>query len=97
MEKEIEVLEKIRDYCRNRVDCKQCKYGNIFKHGCAVGCPILWKLEIIKKEAEKNLFSDQVGNLTLRGLHKLAEFDVQLFQVLEAGHIFILAKPADPD
>ena len=58
MEKEIEVLEKIRDYCRNRVDCKQCKYGNIFKHGCAVGCPILWKLEIIKKEAEKNLLSD---------------------------------------
>ena len=33
-------------------------------------------------------------NLTLRGLHKLAEFDVQLFRVLEAGHIFILAKPA---
>ena len=49
------------------------------------------------QETEKKLFSDQVGNLTLRGLHKLAEFDVQLFQVLEAGHIFILAKPADPD
>jgi hypothetical protein len=46
------------------------------------------------QETEKKLFSDQVGNLTLRGLHKLAEFDVQLFQVLEAGHIFILAKPA---
>lgn len=55
MEKEIEVLEKIRDYCRSHVDCKQCKYGNVFKGGCALGCcPFLWKPEMIKKEAEKN-------------------------------------------
>lgn len=49
------------------------------------------------EESEKKLCSDQVGNLTLRQINKLAEFDVQLFKVLEAGHIFILAKPADPD
>lgn len=48
-------------------------------------------------EEGKKLFSDHIGNLTQRTLDKLAAYDVQLFQVLEAGHIFILAKPADSE
>lgn len=53
MGKEIEVLEKIRDYCRHHVNCKRCKYGNAHKDGCAFGYPGFWKLEMIKKEEKE--------------------------------------------
>lgn len=51
MEKELEVLEMIQNYCKGQPWCGLCKYGDM-GYGCTLGRPGDWNLLLLKKEAE---------------------------------------------
>lgn len=51
MEKELDLLEKIQNYCKSQPWCGLCKYSDM-GCGCTLGRPVDWNLSLLKKEAE---------------------------------------------